>query len=125
MAHPLVGWTALLRIYDATISESIGHVSGARYHAQIDNIVMSIEVTGPFVDFNFDAAHWLLESQANCVQQDTSCAPTSMPMGDADWKFVGELLHFSDPASGDDVEARWIFPLEAPVITPEWSVTIP
>lgn len=121
---PLVGWTSVTSFVDSSTGASSGFASSVRYHAQIDNVIVSAEASGPFVDFNFDIAFWLLQGQAFCVQQETACAPSTLPMGDADWFFIGDVLHFAGNTTTDGAEARWIFPVEAPVRMPEVSATL-
>lgn len=123
--YPLAGWTGVTMFVAEATGEADGHASGVRYLAQIDDVIVSAEVTGPFVDFNFDAAFWVLEQQANCVQQDTPCAPTTMPMGKTDWLFVGDALHFAGYDSGEGAEARWVYPVSEPVRAPEMTATNP
>lgn len=122
--YPVVGWTTVTAYSGSQTGEPQGYASGVRYHSQIDNVIVSAEVIGPFADFNFDAAFWLLENQALCVQQETPCAPAPMPMGNADWLFIGDVLYFTGNDAGEGVEARWMYPVESAVRSPEMSATI-
>lgn len=118
--YPLVGWTRYQEYSSFETGESLGFGSSVRYHAQVGNHLVSAEATGPFVDYNFDLAYWLLHDQARCVQMSSPCLPVSMPMGSGEYMFIGGVYYLLDGAG----EARWIFPVESPVRAPQESVTL-
>lgn len=121
----ILGITSMTGFTDYATGESMGSAGSVRYLAQIDNTVISVEVIGPFVDYNFDIAYWLLDSQATCVTAGTICDPVTMPTGDGRWQLTERGIVFFTEGDAENEWARWIFPLEAPVTAPEWSVTLP
>lgn len=121
----LIGISSMTEFYDNESGDPAGMAGSARYLAQIDNAVISIEVAGPLVDYNFDAAFWLTEAQASCVAAGAPCDPVPMPDGNGRWVLTEDGLMFVTEGDAENEWARWIFPLEKPVSTPEFSVTIP
>lgn len=121
----LLGITSMVDFTSYESGESMGMAGSARYLAQVNDTVISVQVTGPFVDYNFDIAFWLLEAQADCVTTGTLCEPTPMPNGDGRWQLTERGIVFLTEGDVGNDWARWIFPLENPVPAPEWSVTIP
>lgn len=121
----MLGVTSMVEFTSYESGESMGSAGSARYLAQIDNVVISVQVTGPLVDYNFDIAYWLLDAQVSCVTEGVECAPVTMPNGDGQWLVTERGIVFQTEGDAENEWARWIFPLEEPVTEPEWSVTIP
>lgn len=121
----MVGITSLAGFVDQDTGEATGMAGSARYLTQIGNSVISVEVSGPFVDYNFDVAFWLTEAQANCLENDETCVPATMPIGDDRWVLTEQGLVFVTEGDAENEWARWIFPLEDSVVAPEFSATIP
>src|SRR5699024_10387000 len=63
----MLGITSMVDFTRYESGETIGLAGSVRYLAQVDNTVLSVQVTGPLVDYNFDIAYSLLDSQVNCV----------------------------------------------------------
>lgn len=126
----LVGVTSMKEFTQYGTEESMGMAGGVRYLSQIGNAVISVDVAGPLLDYNFDLAYWLLEAQAACVGSDTACGAIPMPMGNSNdanghWALHENGLGFAAEPGGEYEWARWEFPLESPVAAPEQSVTLP
>lgn len=121
----LLGITSMIGFTNYESGDSMGMAGSARYLTQVNDTVISVQVTGPFVDYNFDIAFWLLEAQANCLIAGTACEPTPMPNGDGRWELTERGIVFFTEDDAENEWARWIFPLEEPVTAPEWSVTLP
>lgn len=120
----MLGVSSMVDFTSYESGESMGSAGSARYLAQMDNTVVSVQVSGPLVDYNFDIAFWLLDAQARCIDEGTACDPIALPNGDGRWQLTEQGLMFETEGIGENVWARWIFPLEEPVTSPEWSVTI-
>lgn len=121
--HPIVGWTSLTGYVSADTGEPTGSVSTVRYHAQLENYLVSVEVYGPFVDYNFDIAWWLLNNAASCVQGSTPCAPVPIPIGNSDYLYIGDTMYFLNTPDDVDGELRWMFPVDSPVRAPNFAVS--
>lgn len=121
----LIGISSMTEFYDRQSGEPTDMAGSARYLAQIDSAVISIEVAGPLVDYNFDAAFWLTEAQAACVASGATCDPVTMPDGNGRWVLTEDGLMFVTQGDAQNEWARWIFPLEDPVAVPAYSVTLP
>lgn len=121
----MLGVTSMVEFTSYESGEYIGSAGSVRYLAQIDNTVISVQVTGPFVDYNFDIAFSLLDSQSSCVTAGGACEAVTIPSMDGRWTLTERGIVFETEGDAENEWARWIFPLEAPVTEPEWSVTIP
>lgn len=121
----MLGITSMVNFTSYESGESMGLAGSVRYLAQIDNTVISVEVTGPLVDYNFDVAYALLDAQAGCVSASVKCVPITMPTLEDHWVLTENGLGFVSEGEAENVWARWIFPLKEPVFAPEISVTIP
>lgn len=121
----MLGITSMVAFTSYESGESMGMAGSARYLTQVGDTVISVQVTGPFVDYNFDIAFWLLEAQVDCVNADTTCEPIPMPNGDGRWQLTERGIVFLTEGDAENEWARWIFPIDEPVTAPEWSVTIP
>lgn len=119
--YPMVGWTQLTDFVTNPTEEYSGMASTVRYQAQNDRTVVSVQVTGPFVDFNFDLALALIDKQIFCLNESPYCAGTTIAEATSgSWETVNGVLTFVSDGS----EARWMFPVEEPVRTPDVSVSL-
>lgn len=121
----MLGITSMVDFTSYESGDSMGSAGSVRYLAQIDNTVISVQVTGPLVDYNFDVAYSLFDSQVNCVTAGGTCDAVPMPTMEGRWTLTERGIVFETDGDAESEWARWIFPLEAPVTEPEWSVTIP
>lgn len=116
--HPLVGWTQLTDYVANSTEEFSGLASTVRYQSQIGRTVVSAQVTGPFVDFNFDLALGLISAQNDCLQTSPYCeGVTIMEPTSESWETTGAGLTYT----GDGSSARWLYPVTEPVRVPEVS----
>lgn len=122
--HPLIGWTSFQARNSHTTGAYVGNINAARYSTQISNFVISVEVAGPFADYNFDAAFWMMDAGVACIESQSPCPYWYMPMGDGDYSWAADSLISSD---GNIVP--WIFPIDevqrAPVHSAVVSDTAP
>lgn len=121
----LLGITSMVDFSNYESGDSMGMAGSARYLAQIDNSVISVQVTGPLVDYNFDVAFSLLNKQVSCVTSTEVCDPIAMPTMEDRWELTEKGLMFVTEGDAENEWARWIFPLEEPVTHPAWSATLP
>lgn len=119
--YPLIGWTQLTDYVANSNGEYSGLASTVRYQAQIGRTVVSAQVTGPFVDFNFDLALGLIDAQAYCLNESPYCeGVTIMEPLTGFWETTGGKLTFEP----DGLEARWEWPVTEPVRAPDVSMTL-
>lgn len=120
--YPLIGWTQLTDFVANSTEEYSGLASTVRYQAQIGRTVVSAQVTGPFVDFNFDLALSLIDAQAYCLNESPFCPGVSImePLVGSWETLNGKLTYVPGVA-----EARWMWPVTEPVRSPEVSTSLP
>lgn len=121
----MLGITSMVDFTNYESGDSMGMAGSARYLAQAGDTVISVEVTGPLVDYNFDVAYSILDSQVSCIDAGGACDSVTMPTMDGRWTLTEKGIVFATDGDAENEWARWIFPLEEPVTAPEWSVTLP
>lgn len=118
--YPLIGWTQVTDFVANSTEDFSGLASTVRYQAQIGRTVVSAQVTGPFVDFNFDLAIGLIDAQAHCLNESPFCeGVTIMEPLVGSWETLNGKLTYVP----EGVEARWMWPVTAPVRAPEVSTS--
>lgn len=121
---PITGWTEVVEYVDNTNEAFSGLASSVRYLTQIDRSIVSVKVTGPFVDFNFDFAHGLLGLQAECMNYDGICSSVVPQIATDAWLMHGDGVLYFPSGVSDLTPARWIWPVQEPVRAPEMSESI-
>lgn len=121
-SYPTVGFTSL-QSYFRSNGDPLGDASSVRFMAQHDTVLVSAQVQGPFVDFNFDLAYGLLHYQIDCVVNNVACDPVSISEVTPAWGFTMRKLFFDD-GSGTVTMARFEFPVQEPVRAPEMGVML-
>lgn len=117
--NPTVGWTYLEEYLDVDTLQISGHTSGARFVSQLGNIIVSANVSGPWVDRNFDLAQELLNHQADCVQQSTPCEPVTLTELMAPLWTMDQGQPVASGPAGNHVVSRYVFPADEPVRAPQ------
>lgn len=121
----LIGLTSMTEFTNYETDDSIGMAGTVRYLAQVDNHVISVDVAGPFVDYNFDLAYWLTDAQAGCITADAPCEAITTPSGEGQYVLHENGLGFSEIPGGSYEWTRWEYPITEPVTAPAISATIP
>lgn len=84
----------------------MGSAGSVHYLAQIDNSLISVQVTGPLADYTFVVAYWLPGSQATCVTAGGTCEVVTMSNGDGMWTLTERGIVFEADGTAENEWAR-------------------